>query len=112
MDKFINKQGFMVEIFDNEQEAEQAGEIGDAILAARSLRLTEIAVEMSGKTDACYKIVNECDTEGVDRIYAHTGEAIAGSCVEIIAPVCWIHPSGQSTRNLPARTCVVLTDEL
>jgi len=55
MDKFINKQGFKVEIFDNEQEAEQAGEIGDAILATRSLRLTEIAVEMSGKTDACYK---------------------------------------------------------
>jgi hypothetical protein len=49
MDKFINKQGLMVEIFDNEQEAEQGGEIGDAILAARSLRRTVIAVEMSGK---------------------------------------------------------------
>jgi hypothetical protein len=46
MDKFINKQGFMVEIFDHEQEAEQAGEIGDAILAARSLRLTEIDGEL------------------------------------------------------------------
>jgi hypothetical protein len=55
MDKFINNRAFMVEIFDNEQEAERAGEIGDAILAARSLRLTDIAVEMNGETDACYK---------------------------------------------------------
>jgi hypothetical protein len=36
MNKFINNQEFIVEIFDCEREAKQAGEIGDAILAARS----------------------------------------------------------------------------
>jgi hypothetical protein len=94
MDKFINKQGFMVEIFDNEQEAEQAGEIGDAILAARSLRLTEIAVEMSGKTDACYKRIQRF-LKAVDprvvlwRLFRQEAEFVIGDPTEIARPQAW-----------------------
>ena len=94
MDKFINKQGFMVEIFDNEQEAEQGGEIGDAILAARSLRLTEIAVEMSGKTDACYKRIQRF-LKAVDlrvvlwRLFRQEAEFVIGDPTEIARPQAW-----------------------
>jgi hypothetical protein len=94
MDKFINKQGFMVEIFDNEQAAEQAGEIGDAILAARSLRLTEIAVEMSGKTDACYKRIQRF-LKAVDprvvlwRLFRQEAEFVIGDPTEIARPQAW-----------------------
>jgi hypothetical protein len=94
MDKFINKQGFMVEIFDNEQEAEQAGEIGDAILAARSLRLTEITVEMSGKTDACYKRIQRF-LKAVDprvvlwRLFRQEAEFVIGDPTEIARPQAW-----------------------
>jgi len=52
MDKFINNQEFMVELFDDEEQAERAGEIGAAILEARSLRMTDIAVEMEGESAA------------------------------------------------------------
>ena len=55
MDKFINNQEFMVELFDDAEQAERAGEIGAAILEARSLRLTDIAVEMEGESAAGYK---------------------------------------------------------
>ena len=94
MDKFINKQGFMVEIFDNEQEAEQAGEIGDAILAARSLRLTEIAVEMSGKTDACYKRIQRflkavAPRVVLWRLFRQEAEFVIGDPTEIARPQAW-----------------------
>ena len=35
MNKFINNQDFMAELFEDESIAERAGEISDAILAAR-----------------------------------------------------------------------------
>lgn len=47
----------MVEWFDDKEQAERAGEIGAAILEARSLRLTDIAVEMEGESAAGYKRV-------------------------------------------------------
>ena len=52
MDKFINNKEFMVELFDDDEQAERAGEIGAAILEARSLRLTDIVVEMEGEGGA------------------------------------------------------------
>jgi hypothetical protein len=55
MDKFINNQDFMVELFDDVELAERAGEIGAAILEARLLRMTDIAVEMEGERAAGYK---------------------------------------------------------
>ncbi|MEZ0397050.1 MAG: hypothetical protein ABWK53_11570 [Anaerolineales bacterium] len=55
MDKFITNQDFMVELFDDEETAERAGEIEAAILEARSLRLTEIVAAMKGGSAASYK---------------------------------------------------------
>jgi len=43
MNKFINFRKFMQSIFDEKKTAEKAAEIGQAILSARSLRLTDIA---------------------------------------------------------------------
>lgn len=54
MDNFINNQEFMMELFDDIELAERAGEIGTAMLAARSLRLTDIAVKMEGESTAAY----------------------------------------------------------
>ena len=62
MDKFINLTEFMKALFDperaqgvDEKAARQASEIGQAILAARSLRLTDISLQMKGKSDSAYK---------------------------------------------------------
>jgi hypothetical protein len=46
---------FMQALFDSETTAEKAIEIGQAILAARSLRLTDISTEMAGSDSASYK---------------------------------------------------------
>ena len=55
MNKFINNQRFMQQLFDDKSIAKQAAEIGEALMAARSLRLTDIAAQMSGKSAAGYK---------------------------------------------------------
>jgi hypothetical protein len=48
MDQFIYDQEFMEELFDDAEIAGRSGEIGMAILEARSLRLKDIVVEMEG----------------------------------------------------------------
>lgn len=94
MNKFINNQEFMGELFDNQDEAERAGEIGDAILAARSLRMTDIAVEMSGETDACYKRIQRF-LKSVDprtvlwRLFREEAEFVIGDPTEIERPQAW-----------------------
>lgn len=49
MYKYIHIRPFMQCLFDDQTTANKAAEIGQAILAARSLRLTEIAAKMRGK---------------------------------------------------------------
>lgn len=94
MDKFINNREFMVELFDSGPEAERAGEIGDAILAARSLRLTDIAVEMEGEMDACYKRIQRF-LKAVDpravlwRLFREEAEFVIGDPTEIERPQAW-----------------------
>jgi hypothetical protein len=46
---------FVRAIFDEEETAQQAAEIGQAILAARSLRMTDIASHMEGNSAAANK---------------------------------------------------------
>jgi len=94
MDKFINNQEFMGEVFDNPSDAKRAGEIGDAILAARSLRLTDIAVEMSGETDACYKRIQRflktVEPRAVLwRLFREEAEFVIGDPTEIERPQAW-----------------------
>lgn len=51
----IEMRRFMELLFDDKRAANQAAEIGQAILAARSLRMSEIAAKMKGKSAAAYK---------------------------------------------------------
>ena len=55
MNKFINIHPFIQSLFDDQVTANKAAEIGQAILVARSLRLTEIAVKMRRGSAASYK---------------------------------------------------------
>lgn len=94
MDKFINNQEFMVELFDDEEQAERAGEIGGAILEARSLRMTDIAVEMEGESAAGYKriqrFLGKADPRAaLWRLFQEEAEFVIGDPTEIERPHAW-----------------------
>jgi hypothetical protein len=94
MDKFINNHEYMAELFDEADEAEQAGEIGEAILAARSLRLTDIAVEMEGESAAGYKriqrFLKRADPRlALWRLFQEDAEFVIGDPTEIERPQAW-----------------------
>ena len=94
MDKFINNQEFMVELFDDAEQAERAGEIGVAILEARSLRLTDIAVEMEGESAAGYKriqrFLGKADPRGaLWRLFQEDAGFVIGDPTEIERPHAW-----------------------
>jgi len=91
MDKFINNQEFMSEMFDDVEQAERAGEIGAAILEARSLRLTDIAVEMEGESAAGYKriqrFLKKADPRtALWRLFQEDAEFVIGDPTEIERP--------------------------
>ncbi|MCI0519513.1 MAG: transposase [Chloroflexi bacterium] len=94
MDKFINNQEFMAELFDEPAIAERAGEIGAAILEARSLRITDIAVKMEGKSEAGYKRIQRF-LKAVDprlalwRLFQEEAEFMIGDPTEIERPQAW-----------------------
>ena len=94
MDKFINNQEFMRELFDDAEQAERAGEIGAAMLAARSLRMTDIAVEMEGKSTAAYKriqrFLEQADPRtALWRLFQEEAEFVIGDPTEIERPQAW-----------------------
>ncbi len=94
MDKFINNQGFMMELFDEADIAQRAGEIGEAILKARSLRLTDIAVEMEGESAAGYKriqrFLKRADPRtALWRLFQEEAEFVIGDPTEIERPQAW-----------------------
>lgn len=94
MDKFINNQAFMAELFDEAEIAEQAGEIGAAILEARSLRLTDISVEMAGESDAGYKriqrFMQKADPRvALWRLFQEEAAFVIGDPTEIERPQAW-----------------------
>ena len=94
MDKFINNHAFMVELFDDADSAKRAGEIGAAILAARSLRLTDIAVEMEGESAAGYKriqrFLHSSDPRtALWRLFQEEAEFVIGDPTEIERPQAW-----------------------
>lgn len=80
--------------FDEVDVAEQAGEIGEAILAARSLRLTDIAVEMEGESAAGYKriqrFLKRADPRlALWRLFQEDAEFVIGDPTEIERPQAW-----------------------
>jgi len=94
MDKFINNQEFMAELFDEPAIAERAGEIGSAIMEARSLRITDIAVEMEGKSEAGYKRIQRflkvADPRlALWRLFQEDAEFVIGDPTEIERPQAW-----------------------
>lgn len=94
MDKFINNHEYMAALFDEATVAEQAGEIGEAILAARSLRLTDIAVEMEGESAAGYKriqrFLQRADPRlALWRLFQEDAEFVIGDPTEIERPQAW-----------------------
>ena len=94
MNKFINNQGFMSQLFDDRNASERAAEIGDAILAARSLRLTDVATEMDGDSAAGYKRIQRflktSDPRAVLwRLFQEDAEFVIGDPTEIERPQAW-----------------------
>jgi hypothetical protein len=65
MSKSIKMRQFMQSLFDDQPTARQAAEFGEAILAAQSMRLTEIAAKMHGSSaDSCQRI--QCFLKAAD----------------------------------------------
>lgn len=84
----------MVELYDDAELAERAGEIGAAILEARSLRLTDIAVKMEGESAAGYKriqrFLGKADPRTVLwRLFQEDAEFVIGDPTEIERPHAW-----------------------
>ncbi|HVP41625.1 MAG TPA: hypothetical protein VMS95_06705, partial [Candidatus Krumholzibacteriaceae bacterium] len=94
MNKFINNQEFMAELFDEAEIAERASEIGAAILEARSLRLTDISVEMEGESAAGYKriqrFLKRADPRlALWRLFQEEAAFVIGDPTEIERPQAW-----------------------
>lgn len=84
----------MEELFDDAEEAKQAGEIGAAILEARSLRLTDIAAEMEGESAAGYKriqrFLGKADPRAaLWRLFQEDAGFVIGDPTEIERPNAW-----------------------
>lgn len=94
MDQFINNHEYMAELFDEVDVAKQAGEIGEAILAARSLRLTDIAVKMEGESAAGYKRIQRFLKRAdpllaLWRLFQEDAESVIWDPTEIERPQAW-----------------------
>jgi hypothetical protein len=94
MSKCIKMRQFMQALFDDETTANKAAEIGQAILAARSLRLTDIAAKMKGTPDASYKrigrFVQQADPrQALWRLFQEQAEFVIGDPTEVERPQAW-----------------------
>lgn len=91
MSKSIRMRRFMQALFDDKTAAKEAARIGDAILKARSLRLTEIAAKMRGSADAAYKriqrFLRRVDPRQVLwRLFQEQAEFVIGDPTEVERP--------------------------
>ena len=85
---------FMQALFDDATTAQQASEIGQAILAGRSLRMTDIAHQMNGKSDAAYKRIQrflqrQDPRDVLGRLYQEAAEFVIGDPTEIERAQAW-----------------------
>ena len=85
---------FVRAIFDEEETAQQAAEIGQAILAARSLRMTDIASQMEGNGAAAYKRIQRFlkrndPRQVLGRLYQPDAEFMIGDPTEIERAQAW-----------------------
>jgi hypothetical protein len=94
MNKFIKMGRFMQALFDDQTTANKAAEIGQAMLAARSLRMTDIAAKMKGNSEANYKriqrFVKPVDPrQALWRLFQEDAEFVIGDPTEIERPHAW-----------------------
>ena len=85
---------FVRAIFDEEETAQQAAEIGQAILAGRSLRMTDIARHMEGNSAAAYKRIQRFlkhndPRQVLGRLYQAEAEFMIGDPTEIERAQAW-----------------------
>ena len=85
---------FVRAIFDEEETAQQAAEIGQAILAVRSLRMTDIASHMQGNPAAAYKRIQRFlkrndPRQVLGRLYQPEAEFMIGDPTEIERAQAW-----------------------
>lgn len=94
MNKCIPKQEFMSLLFDDPSSADSATEIGEAILAAQSLRLTDVSVEMDGESATGYKRIQRFlkandPRAALWRLFQEDAEFLIGDPTEIERPQAW-----------------------
>lgn len=93
MNKFTIME-FVQAVFDDEETARQAAEIGQAMLSARSLRMTDIASHMEGKSEAAYKRIQRFlkrkdPRPALVRLYQAEAEFMIGDPTEIERAQAW-----------------------
>jgi hypothetical protein len=91
MNKYIDVQPFVKELFDEQDTVEQAAEIIQAILTAHSPRLSDLAREMKGKAEANYKriqrFLGRVDPRMVlGRLYQENAPFVIGDPTEMARP--------------------------
>ncbi len=91
MDKFIRIYEFSEQLFSNIKAAWQVGEIMEGIMAARSLRLSEIAAKMPGQETASYKRIQRFlrdndPQEALKLLFNEEAEFVIGDPTEIERP--------------------------
>ena len=69
MSEYIKICKFMQALFEEETTANRAAEIGQAMLAVRSLRLTDLAAKMKGCHAASYKRIQRFDTIWISHLF-------------------------------------------
>ena len=97
MYEFIRTAEFARELFDREEEAEKAGEIIQAILEARSPRLSDISQRMKGKPAANYKRIQRFlersdPREVMMRLFQEEAGFVIGDPTEIPRPQAYKTP--------------------
>jgi len=88
MNKFINYSEFMHYLMDDEMKAEQGGEIVQAILEAKSPRLTHIAEAMKRQSESNYKAIHrfigQTDVKAaLLRLYQEEADFVIGDPTEM-----------------------------
>lgn len=84
----LDTYAFFQHLFDDPTTARRAAQIAQAILAAKSARLTDIAAHMSGSSEASYKrlhrFLQEADPrEALWRLFNERAEFVIGDVTEI-----------------------------
>ncbi len=88
MDKCIKFEGMLEYLLDDDSQVAKAGRIIRGLLEAQSVRMSQIAEQMEGKSSSCYKVIQRF-VEQVDlkqvllRLYQEEAEYVIGDPTEM-----------------------------